>query len=147
MVVARSIRKSFGRFWRSVEMITQRPETGSRRSSGIEGVLKQLEDRRAAGELNRHDVEPAAAVAAVMARQVVLRDLDNPLALERSHRVGAAAERVILTRLHLDEHDRLPVARDDVNFATASAVAPGDDCVPAAFQLAARQLFAVFAEC
>src|SRR5262245_40113438 len=34
MSVARSTRKSLGRFCRSVEMITQRPVTGSLRSSG-----------------------------------------------------------------------------------------------------------------
>src|SRR6478736_4226739 len=103
MVVACSIRKSFGRFCRSVEMITQRPETGSRRSSGIEGVLIQLEDGSAAAQLDRHDVEAAAAVAAVVARQVILGDLDHPPALERGDGIGAAAERQVLARLHFDE--------------------------------------------
>ena len=37
------------------------------------------------------------------------------------------------------------VARNDVQFSTTYAVAPGDYCVPAAFQFAARQIFAALA--
>src|SRR5712691_11604615 len=81
MVDARSRRKSFGRFCRSVEIITHRPVTGSLRSSGISKVrrqmsevqsqklergvkriLEQLDDRRPRVEMDRHDVEAAGAV-------------------------------------------------------------------------------------
>ena len=81
-----------------------------------------------------------------MTDQILLRDLDDALPLEGGDRVGAAAERAILPRLHFDEHDRLAVARDDVDFATTPPVAPGNNCVPAAFELAAREIFPMFSE-
>ena len=59
---------------------------------------------------------------------------------------AACAERAILPRLHLHEHHRLAVAGDDVQFATPATVAAGNDCVPAALQLATREIFAGFSE-
>jgi len=46
-----SRRKSFGRFPRSVEMITQRPVIGSFRNSGKAFLLEQFPLTRAGGEL------------------------------------------------------------------------------------------------
>ena len=67
-------------------MITQRPVTGSRRSSGIESVLKDLDDRRARVEMDRHDVEAARAVGHVGAHHVVARELGDSSALESGDR-------------------------------------------------------------
>src|SRR5438067_1513010 len=146
IVVVRSRRKSLGRFWRSVEMITQRPVTGSRRSSGIESVLNDLHDRIARVEMDRHDVEAARAVGYAGAHHVLACEIDDSSAFEPGDRFGRRAERVALASLHFDEHQRPAVTGDDVNFATARAVAPRNNCVPAALQLAAREIFSVFSE-
>src|SRR2546426_6861133 len=96
MIRARSNTKSFGRFCRSVEMMTQRPVIGSLRNSGIERVLKDLDDRNAGVEMDRHDVETAGAVGEVVSHDVVERELRDPMALERGDRFGRLAERVPL---------------------------------------------------
>ena len=96
--------------------------------------------------MDRHDVEAAGAVGEPVPRHVVERELRHPPALERRHRLGRLAERPALPRLHLDEHQRLAVARDDVQFATAAAVAPGKNCVPAPLELRAGEIFAGFPE-
>src|SRR6266516_3632770 len=144
MVAARSIRKSFGRFWRSVEMITQRPVTGSLRNSGIERVLKNLDGRPPRVEMDRDDVEPARDVGEMVSHDVVDGEPHNPPALARSHRLGRLAERSVVARLDLDEHQRRSIAGDDVQFATAPPMPPGNYCVPAAFQLPAGEIFARF---
>src|SRR6266576_6417654 len=136
MIAARSKRKSFGRFCRSVEMITQRPVTGSLRSSGFECVLNDLDDRLARVELYRDDVEPARTGGQAMSHHVVARELRDPAALEAGDRFGRLTERAAIARLHLDKYQRRPVSRDDVQFSTALAVAPGNNCVAAALELA-----------
>src|SRR6185295_18651481 len=198
-VADRSRRKSFGRFCRSVEIITHRPVTGSFRSSGtlhsrqslerihsgvmrtlrsvpgrpkglhynrvknagrqspvpspqpsagghVEGALKDLDRRFPRVEMDRHDVEAAGTAREVMSHHVVEREPCHPPALERSDRFGRVSERTTLPRLHLDEHQRGAIPRDDVQFATAPPVAPRNYCVPAPLQLAAREIFACFPE-
>src|SRR5262249_26074588 len=83
--MVRSTRKSLGRFWRSVEMITQRPVTGSLRSSGIEGVLEQLHGggRVLAPAVDGHDIEAARTVDETMRGEIRLRELDDALPLAR----------------------------------------------------------------
>src|SRR5438477_7359007 len=98
IVVVRSMRKSFGRFWRSVETMTQRPVTGSRRSSGIERVLEDGDDRTARVEMDRNDVEAARAVRQVIAHHVVERELGDLSAFEAGDRIGRRAEGVAVAR-------------------------------------------------
>jgi hypothetical protein len=50
----------------------------------------------------------------------------------------------MLPGLDLDEHEAGPVARDDVDFAEASAVAAGKNCVPFALQGANGERFPMF---
>src|SRR5688572_10482014 len=78
----RSNRKSLGRFRRSVEMMTQRPVTGSLRSSGIKGVLIDLDNGPAGVELNGHDVEAAGTFGEMVLHHVfVSKPDDAPLFL------------------------------------------------------------------
>src|SRR5947209_6421011 len=61
-----------GRFWRSVEMMTHRPVTGSLRSSGnVECVLIHLDDRLPGLEMDGYDVEPARIAREPMPRGVI----------------------------------------------------------------------------
>src|SRR5438067_1692156 len=95
-IAARSKRKSFGRFSRCVEMITQRPVTGSLRNSGIERVLEDVDDRRARLDADRDDVEAARARGQVMLHHVVDRELAHAAALDRRDRLTRFAERAAL---------------------------------------------------
>ena len=54
-------------------------------------------------------------------------------------RVGAAG-------LHLDEDERRAVAGDDVDFASSRAVAAINNCVPAAKQFVAGEIFPGFSQ-
>src|SRR5918911_968683 len=146
MMRARSKTKSFGRFWRSVAMITHRPVMGSLRSSGIECVLKNLHHGPSAVELNRHHVEPAGTLGDVLAHDVVGGQPRHAQLLQPRDRLGRVAEPVAVARLHFHEYQRRAVARDDVDFSTAPAVPPGKYCVPAPFELATREIFASFSE-
>ena len=80
----------------------------------------------------------------MMSHHVFRRQADDSLLLLPGDRLGRVAERAAVARLHLDEHQRRSVARDDVQFATTATVPPRNNCVPAAFELAAREIFAGF---
>src|ERR1051326_3876718 len=114
MTVALCRTKSFGRFCRSVEMTTQRPVIGSFLSSGIERVLNHLDIRRAALELNRHAAEAPRALRKMMSHEVLARQPRHPQLLQRRHGFGRLAEPTPRPRLHFDEHERAPIAGDDV---------------------------------
>ncbi len=94
--------------------------------------------------MNRDDVEPAGATGEVMPGDVVERELGQPATFARRNRFGGISEGPAVARLDLYEHNRAPFAADDVNFATAPPVAPGDNRVPAAFELGTRQIFTSF---
>src|SRR5258708_3916586 len=100
---ARSNRKSLGRLRRSVEMMTQRPETGSLRSSGIEGVLKQFDRRPALVEMDRHHVEAARTVGEMVAHQILDRKLHDLTLLHSGNRFRRVTEPATLPRLHFHE--------------------------------------------
>src|SRR5258708_7682523 len=105
-----SNRKSLGRLCRSVEMITQRPVTGSLRSSGIKCVLIDFNRRLARVEVNRADVEPAGTTGQMMPHHEVRGEPHHPCSLEGRDRFRRLAEVPAGPRLHLDEHYRRPVA-------------------------------------
>src|SRR5436309_12848700 len=142
MVATRSMRKSFGRSWRSVDMITQRPVTASLRSSGIESVLIDLDCRLPRLEVDRDDVEPARDVVETMAHHVVHRQPHDPPALARCHGFGRVAECPVLARLHFDKDQRRTVAGDDIHLAAAPAVTPGHNRVAGALQLTTGEILA-----
>src|SRR5262249_52607138 len=106
-----SRRKSLGRFWRSVEMITQRPVTGSLRSSGIEGVLINGHDWPLA-QVDGDDVEAARPVALASAREVLDGELDYAALLRVRDRLGAVAERRAVPCFHFHEDQRPTVPPD-----------------------------------
>ena len=70
---------------------------------------------------------------------------DPPPLPERDRLDGLAAPRRP-ARPHFHEHNRPAVLADDVNFSKASAVASGKNCVPAAAQFAAREIFPSLSE-
>ena len=127
-------------------MITQRPVTGSRRSSGIECVLKDHYLRPAIVEMNRDDVEAARAISEMMARHVLRREPRDAPLLRSGDRLRRVSELAAVPRLHFHEHRRLAIASDDVNFSKASSVAAIKNCVPQACELGAREIFTVFSE-
>ena len=97
-------------------------------------------------EMDRHDVEPARTFSKTLAHEVVERERRDSAPLQCGDRLYCGAERTAMARLHFHEHDRPAVARDDVQFSTALAVPPREDCVPAALQFPAREIFACFSK-
>src|SRR5260370_35475221 len=94
----------------------------------MEWVLKDLNDRAAPVEAYRHHIEPARAIVKAIACDVVERELRDPPLLESGDRFGSLTERPPAAGLHLDEHERPAVSRDDVQFAAPLAVAAGQHC-------------------
>src|SRR5581483_1594427 len=127
-------------------MITQRPVTGSLRSCGIESVLHDVDRRLAGVDAHGDDVEAARHAGQAMPHHIVDCDLRHSALLEPRHGLGREAEGVAVAGLDLDEHDRHAVARDEVQFSPTAAVAAGKNCVPAALELADREIFAHFSE-
>src|SRR6266566_7827362 len=126
LVVTVSIWKSLGRFWRSVEMMTQRPVTGSFRKSAmkIECVLHHFHCE-AAGARCRHadDVEAARRVREPFLAQVCRSHAAQAVPFLPGHRVERIAETATRTRADLHEDKNGAVARDDVQLAASRAKA------------------------
>jgi hypothetical protein len=126
-------------------MITQRPVTGSRRSSGTPALVERRSDTRSRRyrpriAVNRYHVEPARPVNPPLLHHIRFRQPHNRPPLPHRHRFRRIAEIVILARLDLDEYQRLAVTRNDVNFARATAPSPGNNCVPASFEFGDREI-------
>ena len=113
---------------------------------GIECVSIHLNARGFTGEIDHHDIEAARTIVQAMPGEVVNRHLCNAVLLQSSDCGGAAAELAAGSRLHFDEHRHLAIASDDVNFSKASSVATRKNCVPAARQFRAREIFSKFSE-
>jgi hypothetical protein len=77
---------------------------------------------------------------------VVEREPRHRPALAIVHRFPRGTEIVPVPGLHLYEHGRVSIPRDDVQFSIAAAIPAGNNCVPTAFELAARQILAGFPE-
>ena len=67
---------------------------------------------------------------------------DDSALLARRDGLGRRAALGVTPGLDLDEDEAAAVARDDVNFSSAGAVAGGNDCVPALLEGRAREGFA-----
>jgi hypothetical protein len=139
--------KSERRLLRSVEMMTQRPVTGSFLSSdtevsgspcgeadlkvrlyadyddGVECVSIYLNARPSSVHLDRDHVEAARLIVQTVPGQIVYGHLRDAPLLPRGERVGAAAELFPDARLDLDEHRRPGLAGNDVNFSKLRPVA------------------------
>src|SRR5262249_47954264 len=96
--------------------------------------------------MDRHDVETTGTVCQTVAHHVVVRKSREAATLDEVDSFCRDAVRTILPRFHLYKHHRHAVAGDDVQFATSLAVPSGKNCVPAALELAAREIFAGFAQ-
>ena len=187
-------RKSCGRLCGSVEMMTQRPVTGSRRSSdngrGLSlrsAVVRLLGHRLRAYGLRSTvhestdfdlgfgyggtdysptmkaprtivtDGRPSMTVTATtsnrhgrradaMTRQPIRRHHRHAVTLGECQRVFRAAVTRGPACLDFDKHQRITVARHDVDFAGACAVAPGKNRVPLSPQFVAGEILAGFSK-
>jgi hypothetical protein len=125
-------------------MITHRPVTGSLRSSGIECVLNHADHRLVPVNVNRHDVEPARARAHPPPAHVLHREPGDPPALSRRHGFARRPASRAITRFHLDENENAAISRDDVDFSSPPPPAPGKNCIPAALEFTAGEIFAEY---
>jgi len=109
-------------------------------------VSIHLNGGRFTGEIDHHDIEPARTIMQAMSGEIVNRHLCNAVLLQTSDSCSTAAELAAGSRLHFDEHGHLAIASDDVNFSKASPVATRKNCVPAARELCAREIFSKFSK-
>src|SRR4030095_2963488 len=91
-------------------------------------------------------VEPAGALREAMPHQVIERQPRDRAPLVCRDRFARLSKRTSFPRLHFHEHHRLAVTSDDVQFSTAAAVTPGNNCVPAPLEVFTSQSFAGFSE-
>src|SRR5262245_12183654 len=82
----------------------------------------------------------------VLASEVIDRHPRDASLLPAGHRRSRAAELLRHPRFDFDEHRRRPVLGDDVDFAESGAVTAFNNCVPAALQLGAREIFTANSE-
>ena len=115
-------------------------------SWGVKGILEYFDGWTAVFKLDGHDVEAARAPGEATAREIVEGEQGHATTLEAGDGVDRPAELPPHARLDLDENDGGAVARDDVQFATPQAIAAGNNCVPATFELATREILADFTE-
>src|SRR5512144_2773910 len=76
--------------------------------------------------IEQHGVE-AARRRALEPREIEARGRRQPCALRRGDARGSAAEVAAAAQAHLDEHERVPVARDEVELAAAAPPVALDD--------------------
>ena len=135
-----------------------------RRANSIEEVMRQADyvtlhvplfdktrhlidaRRLAVDHVDGHHVKPARRVVQMVTGQVIDGHLRDALLLAPRDRRRRAAEIVPGARLHFHEDRRLAVAGDDVNFSVPGAISARKNCVPAAPQLGAGQIFSHFPE-
>jgi hypothetical protein len=110
----------------------------------IKCVLIDLDRRFGAAHVDRDDVESTGTIEQPVAGEIVACQLLHPEALEAGDRLRGVPELVPAARLHFHEHHRRTIAGDDVQFATPPAITAGKNCVPAPFQLEAREIFSDF---
>src|SRR2546426_6705141 len=124
----------------------QRPVTGSLRSPDIESVLIHVNARNAGLVPDGHDIEPAPPVEPPAAREIIHRHPPDAALLPHGDGLSAVAVLHAAARLHLDKHNHVVVARDDVNFSVLGSVTTGKNCVPAAPELGTREIFPGFSK-
>src|SRR5262245_23542105 len=82
-----------------------------------------------------------------MSHQVIDRQPRDRAPLVRGDRFTRLSKRTSFPRLYFHEHHRLAVTGDDVQFSTATAVTPGNNCVPPPLEFLTSQIFAGVSEC
>src|SRR5262245_6474031 len=100
--------------------------------------------RVGADAIDGDDVEAAGNVETAGVREVVEGHGPDPTAFAGGQRLDGRTAVFRPAGAHLDEHNHGAVAGDDVNFSKPRAVTPGKNCVPAALELRAREIFAAF---
>jgi hypothetical protein len=108
----------------------------------IERVLIQLNAWLLATHVDRHDIEATGTLDQVVPRHIVQPDARHPSSLEQRDRLGARTELTSFAGLDLDKHNRLAIARDDVQFSAAAPIPAGKNCVPSTLKLLAGEIFA-----
>src|SRR5262245_2940559 len=81
-----------------------------------------------------------------MSHQVLDRQPRDRAPLVRGDRFTRLSKRTSFPRLYFHEHHRLAVTGDDVQFSTATAVTPGNNCVPPPLEFFTSQIFAGVSE-
>jgi hypothetical protein len=114
-------------------------------SERFEGVAEVLDLRASAivGPNDRHDVEAAAHFKHVVFAHELKGDVREPSLFLRSDRLGRNA---VPSRFHFDEHQRVAIARDQVNLTTLGSIAVQQDAHAVAFQMPRGGSFSAFAE-
>src|SRR3954471_4680819 len=82
----------------------------------------------------------------MMLHHIFQRDSGDSSLLRRGARFGRRAIRAPVARLDFDEHQRPAVPGNDIDFSTPASVAPGNNRVPAPFELRTREIFAGFSQ-
>src|SRR5262245_66697481 len=77
----------------------------------------------------------------VLASEVIDRHPRDAPLLPAGHRRSRTAELLRHPRFDFDEDRRGPILGDDVDFAESRAVTAFNNCVPAALELGAREIF------
>jgi len=95
-------------------------------------------------DINGDDRELAGAIEQPMARKIVGGHSRDAALLPRPDGGGAAAEFVAGACLYLDKGQLTCTRRDDVDFAEARSMPPGNYCVPPTLELGAGQVFPRF---
>jgi len=112
----------------------------------LEGIVDNF-DLRAIGRGGDGDhIEPGFGADLTGGLEVVQRRHRNLALFGGGDGQLGGAVAGALSGLDLDEGDRLPIPRDDVDFPDAGPVVPGDDFVAALFQPPQREGFGVPAE-
>jgi hypothetical protein len=130
----------------SYELCVREGERLPEPSRDIKCVLVDLNPLLAVRQIDGDHVEPAGLLGEAMPGQVVHGYIGHTPSLEPGDRVGSPAKLTTIARFHFDEHHRLPVAGDDVQFSTAAAVPARKNCITTPFELPNREIFSGFAE-
>src|SRR5262245_43347893 len=121
-----------------------RPDYRINASTYIKRVLIQLDARLLPVHVDGDDIESTRTLDQIVPCHIVQRHTCHAPPFERRDRLRACTELAPFARLDLDEHHDLPVARNDVQFSTPAPVTAGKNCVPAALELLAGEIFAEF---
>src|SRR3989338_5674429 len=123
---------------------TDTPSLSLLGARGVERVRDDIHPWRALRPLVHHDdVKPAQRLAQSPARQILLRQTNQPALLAPVHGEGRIAELRAPPRLDLDEHEGVAVVRHHVQFAPPRAVIALHDAVAATRERRRRDGLAV----
>jgi hypothetical protein len=114
-------------------------------SDRLEGIAEVLDLWASAivGPNDRHDVEAAAHFERVVFAHKLKGDVRQPSLFLRSDRLGRNA---LPPRFHFDEHQRVAIARNQVNLTALGSIATQQDAHAVALQMPRGGTLSAFAE-